>query len=377
MGGLDEQDAASSGAAGGDFPIGRCCCSPARSKHCEMHQLWLGTGLQQVSFKNRTWCGRRIKPGAWPAKSTRRSSSPWAVPETRPRPWPEPCRALSGERVTGNQLRCTATRPSPSIRSSARSVCSGSDSLPRSLADVALQLTESLSGISRRITAAIERGRGLPAGPGSVSRARCLRLPVVLARQGGPSTARRMMTQRLDPRSDRPLALQLADLLRAEIQEGRRRPGSQLPTESAFQAEYGVSRTTIRTALATLASEGLVLTRKGFGSYVRDRPALRRISSTHRHASHRESGKPEFDTEAIAQGQVPSRRMLEIGTGFGPAGHRVLAAGPAGPGSGGPAAAAAARRGARRHLGELLPALARRGYPAGISRTRCPRGRTT
>jgi hypothetical protein len=35
-----------------------------------------------------------------------------------------------------------------------------------------------------------------------------------------------MMTQRLDPRSDRPLALQLADLLRAEIQEGRRRPGS-------------------------------------------------------------------------------------------------------------------------------------------------------
>jgi GntR family transcriptional regulator len=127
-----------------------------------------------------------------------------------------------------------------------------------------------------------------------------------------------MMTQRLDPRSDRPLALQLADLLRAEIQEGRRRPGSQLPTESAFKAEYGVSRTTIRTALATLASEGLVLTRKGFGSYVRDRPALRRISSTHRHASHRESGKPEFDTEAIAQGQVPSRRMLEIGTGSVP-----------------------------------------------------------
>ena len=58
------------------------------------------------------------------------------------------------------------------------------------------------------------------------------------------------MTQRLDPRSDRPLALQLADLLRAEIQEGRRRPGSQLPTESGFQQEYGVSRTTVRAALA-------------------------------------------------------------------------------------------------------------------------------
>ncbi len=46
------------------------------------------------------------------------------------------------------------------------------------------------------------------------------------------------MTQRLDPRSDRPLALQLADVLRAEIQEGQRRPGSQLPTESEFQRAY-------------------------------------------------------------------------------------------------------------------------------------------
>lgn len=123
------------------------------------------------------------------------------------------------------------------------------------------------------------------------------------------------MTQRLDPRSDRPLALQLADVLRAEIQEGIRRPGSQLPTESEFQRDYGVSRTTIRSALATLAAEGLVLTRKGFGSYVRDQHVLRRVSSTHRHAMHRASGKPEFDTEAVAQGQVPTRRMLTIGRG--------------------------------------------------------------
>ena len=127
------------------------------------------------------------------------------------------------------------------------------------------------------------------------------------------------MTRRLDPRSDRPLALQLADVLRAEIQEGVRRPGSQLPTEAEFQRGYEVSRTTIRAALSMLVAEGLVVTRKGYGSYVRDRPPLRRISSTHRHASHRDSGKPEFDTEAMAQGQVPSRRMLMVGRGPIPA----------------------------------------------------------
>ena len=135
--------------------------------------------------------------------------------------------------------------------------------------------------------------------------------------------------QRLDPRSDRPLALQLADLLRAEIQEGRRRPGSQLPTESGFQHEYGVSRTTVRAALAALSGEGLVVTRKGFGSYVRDRRPLRRVSSTHRHASHRASGKPELDTEAVAQGQIPSRRMLRTGRGPVPADVARMAAVPA------------------------------------------------
>ena len=127
------------------------------------------------------------------------------------------------------------------------------------------------------------------------------------------------MTRRLDPRSDRPLSLQLADVLRAEIQEGIRRPGSQLPTESEFQRDYQVSRTTIRAALSALAAEGLVVTRKGFGSYVRDRPPLRRVSSTSRHAAHRTSGKPIFDTEAMAQGQVPSHRMLMTGRGPVPA----------------------------------------------------------
>ena len=95
--------------------IERCCSSPARSKHSETHQLWRGTGLQQTWDKDRTLCGRRIKPGAWPARSMRRSSLRWVVPRRRPRLWPGPCRALFGECTTGNPLRCTVTRASPSI----------------------------------------------------------------------------------------------------------------------------------------------------------------------------------------------------------------------------------------------------------------------
>ncbi len=84
------------------------------------------------------------------------------------------------------------------------------------------------------------------------------------------------MTEVLDPTSDRPLSLQLADLLRDEIRRGARAPGSHLSTESDFQNEYGVSRTTVRNALRILSSEGLVVSKKGYGSYVRNRPPLRR-----------------------------------------------------------------------------------------------------
>jgi len=117
----------------------------------------------------------------------------------------------------------------------------------------------------------------------------------------------------LDPTADRPLSLQLADVLRREIRGGRRPPGSQLPTEAEFLERYKVSRTTVRAALQQLVNEGLVVTRKGYGSYVRERPPVRRVSSNRRHAVHRASGKPIFDTEALGQGQVPTRRMLKVG----------------------------------------------------------------
>ncbi|HZD67820.1 MAG TPA: GntR family transcriptional regulator, partial [Actinomycetes bacterium] len=70
----------------------------------------------------------------------------------------------------------------------------------------------------------------------------------------------------LDPTADRPLSSQLADVLRSEIHDGTRPPGSQLPTESEFHEIYGVSRTTARAALQQLVNEGLVVTRKGYGS---------------------------------------------------------------------------------------------------------------
>ena len=112
-----------------------------------------------------------------------------------------------------------------------------------------------------------------------------------------------------------PITHQITDDLRDKIEAGTYGPGALLPSEPELANRYGVSRQTARAALKALEQEGLIVVHSTRGRTVRNRPPLRRESSTHRHASHRASGKPEFDTEAITQGQVPSRRMLMIGRG--------------------------------------------------------------
>jgi GntR family transcriptional regulator len=117
----------------------------------------------------------------------------------------------------------------------------------------------------------------------------------------------------LDPTADRPLSAQLADLIREEIRSGQRRPGSQLLSEAEFHRKYGVSRTTVRATLAILAGEGLTVTVKGQGTFVRDRQPIRRIVRGHDHSAHVASGKPIFDTRVEAAGHRPGRRMLFVG----------------------------------------------------------------
>lgn len=64
---------------------------------------------------------------------------------------------------------------------------------------------------------------------------------------------------------------QIADELRDAMAEGRLTPGSVLPSETELIAAHGVSRATVRRALALLESKGLISTHPGKGRYVRRR----------------------------------------------------------------------------------------------------------
>jgi GntR family transcriptional regulator len=67
------------------------------------------------------------------------------------------------------------------------------------------------------------------------------------------------------------LGNQVEDLLRGRIREGVYAPGDRIPSENELSEELGVSRATIRTVLAKLAVNGLILRKQGDGTYVNAR----------------------------------------------------------------------------------------------------------
>jgi GntR family transcriptional regulator len=70
----------------------------------------------------------------------------------------------------------------------------------------------------------------------------------------------------LDPT---PLYVQLAAIIRGMIASGDLPPRTPLPSESYLQHEHEVSRGTVRLAMGMLRDEGLVVTIKGRGTFVR------------------------------------------------------------------------------------------------------------
>jgi len=65
-----------------------------------------------------------------------------------------------------------------------------------------------------------------------------------------------------------PIVEQVDSLLRDRIRAEYYPPGGRLPSETELSEELGVSRATIRTVLARLAVEGLILRKQGDGTYI-------------------------------------------------------------------------------------------------------------
>lgn len=67
-----------------------------------------------------------------------------------------------------------------------------------------------------------------------------------------------------------PLHLAISEKLRQQITSGEFCPGEQLPSEHQLILAFGVSRITVRRAIANLASQGLVVSQRGRGVFVKE-----------------------------------------------------------------------------------------------------------
>ncbi len=81
--------------------------------------------------------------------------------------------------------------------------------------------------------------------------------------------AQRRARERTQPRS-----VSVHDELRQRIDQGEFPAGTRLPSEPDLAAAMQVSRATLREALRVLQDEGLLLRRRGSGTYVAERPRV-------------------------------------------------------------------------------------------------------
>src|ERR1700745_1306098 len=88
-----------------------------------------------------------------------------------------------------------------------------------------------------------------------------------------------VLSQAIDPASDRAVYKQRADHLRAAIAQDRLGPGDQLPSEAQLMTHYGVARMTARNALRLLQDEGLITAEHGRGVYGRARAPVCRLGA--------------------------------------------------------------------------------------------------
>jgi len=111
-----------------------------------------------------------------------------------------------------------------------------------------------------------------------------------------------MRAETLAPASAMPLYLRLQDGLKEAISRGDLKPLEALPGERDLAESFGVSRVTIRKALAGLVESGLLNQRQGSGTFVAVRPkrveqALSRLTS--------------FSDDMRLRGLVPTVKWLK------------------------------------------------------------------
>lgn len=104
---------------------------------------------------------------------------------------------------------------------------------------------------------------------------------------------------------DPPSHGRIADDLRRRIETGDLPSGEKIPSERSLAETYKVARGTVREALATLRSEGLLNPVQGSGVFVRERPQVIRLGRNRLSRDERQRTGGTFAFDMATLGLVP------------------------------------------------------------------------
>lgn len=108
---------------------------------------------------------------------------------------------------------------------------------------------------------------------------------------------------RIDRASPVPLYHQLAEQLTAAVTDGTLSPGDTFEKEVALAARLGLSRPTVRRAIAELVGRGLLVRRRGIGTTVANQVV------------HRRAELSSLYDDLAREGRTPSTQVLSLQTG--------------------------------------------------------------
>lgn len=110
-----------------------------------------------------------------------------------------------------------------------------------------------------------------------------------------------ILSGKLSLSSDIPLYAQLVGIIKRSISSGELAIGDLLPSESEFCRALNISRNTVRQAIGELEDEGLVVRKRGKGTFVADP------------VNNRRGVRYSFTTEVSSLGKIPSSTLVDFG----------------------------------------------------------------
>ena len=116
-------------------------------------------------------------------------------------------------------------------------------------------------------------------------------------------SARRILSADISKESEAPLYDQLMRAIRGMITDKLLKPGDLIPGEYAFCKAYGLSRSTVRRAIRELEERGLVIRRRGLGTFISEPKLNRSINRLY-----------SFTNEIKRMGMTPSSVIREFQT---------------------------------------------------------------